>query len=141
MRSQKKGVNRREFLRNSTLAGLGVFLSDAAWCRSSHAASKERLTILSSVSLSSLQPYASSSSLEYAIWNHIAEPLVDVDYIKMDYVGVLAESWEFQGKQWVFNLKKNARFHDGSLFTAKDVIYSFQRILNDKKKPATLRSN
>jgi peptide/nickel transport system substrate-binding protein len=53
----------------------------------------------------------------------------------MDYVGVLAESWEFQGKQWVFNLKKNARFHDGSLFTAKDVIYSFQRILNDKKSP------
>lgn len=135
MASKKKGIHRREFLRNSTLAGLGVFLGGASWYPSSHAASKERLTILSSVSLSSLQPYVSSSSLEYAIWNHMAEPLVDVDYIKMDYVGVLAESWEFQGKQWIFNLKKNARFHDGSLFTAKDVIYSFQRILNDKKSP------
>jgi hypothetical protein len=92
MRSLNNRIHRREFLRNSTLAGLGVFLGGASWYRSSQAASKERLTILSSVSLSSLQPYASSSSLEYAIWNHMAEPLVDVDYIKMDYVGVLAES-------------------------------------------------
>jgi peptide/nickel transport system substrate-binding protein len=65
----------------------------------------------------------------------MAESLVEVDYIKMGYAGVLAESWEFQGKQWVFNLRKGVRFHDGSLFTAKDVIHSFQRILADKKSP------
>jgi peptide/nickel transport system substrate-binding protein len=135
MRSRNKGVNRREFLKGSTLAGLGALLSGASWYSSSLAASKERLTILSSISLSSLHPYAFSSSPEYGIWNHIAEPLVEVDYVKMDYVGVLAESWEFQGNKWVFNLKRGARFHDGSLFTAKDVIHSFQRILNDKKSP------
>ena len=104
MRSLNNRIHRREFLRNSTLAGVGMLLGGASWCRSSHAASKERLTILSSVSLSSLQPYSSSSSPEYGIWNHIAEPLVDVDYIKMDYVGLLAASWEFQGKQWRFKL-------------------------------------
>lgn len=135
MRSQNNGINRREFLKNSTLAGVGAFLSGASWYGWSEAASRERLTILSSISLSSLHPYASSSSPEYGIWNHIAEPLVEVDYVKMDYVGVLAESWQFQGKQWIFNLKKGARFHDGSLFTAKDVIHSFERILNDKKSP------
>ena len=47
------------------------------------------------------------------------EPLVDVDFAKRNYFGVLAESWEFQGKKWVFKLRKNVRFHDGSLFTAK----------------------
>jgi peptide/nickel transport system substrate-binding protein len=135
MGSQTKGIRRREFLRNSTVAGLGAFLGGASWPRSSHAASKERLTILSSVSLSSLNPYNFSSSPEYGIWNHMAESLVEVDYVKMGYAGVLAESWEFQGKQWVFHLRKGVRFHDGSLFTAKDVIHSFQRILADKKSP------
>jgi peptide/nickel transport system substrate-binding protein len=134
MHSDYDGMNRREFLRRSALAGLSVF-AGTTLPGVSYSASKDRLTILSSISLSSLQPYSYSSSPEYGIWNHIAEPLVDVDYVKMDYVGVLAESWEFQGKKWVFNLKKGARFHDGSLFTAKDVIHSFQRILSDKKSP------
>jgi ABC-type transport system substrate-binding protein len=110
MHSHNRGINRREFLKNSTLADLGVFVGGASWHGSSHAASRERLTILSSISLSSLHPYASSSSPEYGIWNHIAEPLVEVDYVKMDYVGVLGESWQFQGKQWIFNLKKGPAF-------------------------------
>ena len=63
----------------------------------------------------------------------MAEPLIEVDYVKLDYVGVLAESWEFEGRKWVFHLKKGVRFHDGSPFTAKDVIHSINRILNDKE--------
>ncbi|MGB7952232.1 MAG: ABC transporter substrate-binding protein [Candidatus Binatia bacterium] len=118
----------------TTLAGLGL-LANAALPKVGYSASADRLTILSSVSLSSLDPYAFSSSPEYGIWNHMAESLVEVDYVKMDYVGVLAESWEFQGKKWVFHLRKGARFHDGSPFTAKDVIYSYQRILDHKKSP------
>jgi peptide/nickel transport system substrate-binding protein len=46
---------------------------------------------------------------------------------------VLAESWEFQGTQWVFRLRKGVRFHDGTPFTAKDVIHSINRIKNDKQ--------
>jgi peptide/nickel transport system substrate-binding protein len=134
MHSDKDGINRRHFLKQSALAGLSLVAS-AALPKAVYSASKERLTILTSVSLSSLDPYAFSSSPEYGIWTHMAESLVDVDYTKMDYVGALAESWEFKGKQWVFNLRKNVRFHDGSPFTAKDVIYSYQRILNHKKSP------
>jgi len=135
MASHKKCLNRRDFLKHSAaLAGLSVWTA-ASWPKITYSASTERLTIFSSVSLSSLDPYAFSSSPEYGIWNHIAESLVEVDYVKMDYVGVLAESWEFQGKNWVFHLRKNARFHDGSPFTAKDVIHSYQTILNHKKSP------
>jgi peptide/nickel transport system substrate-binding protein len=134
MGSDKNGMNRRIFLQQTALTGLGL-MAGAALAKSAHSASADRLTILTSVSLSSLDPYAFSSSPEYGIWSHMAESLVEVDYVKMDYVGVLAESWEFQGKKWVFNLRKGVRFHDGSPFTAKDVIYSFQRILNHKKSP------
>jgi peptide/nickel transport system substrate-binding protein len=134
MRLEERGLNRRDFLRQTGLAGLGV-LASSAWPAVSYSASRARLTVLSSVSLSSLDPYAYSSAPEYGIWAHMAESLVDVDYTQMDYVGVLAESWEFKGKQWVFNLRKGVRFHDGSPFTAKDVIHSYQTILNHKKSP------
>ena len=45
---------------------------------------------------------------------------------------MLAESWQFQGKKWVFKLRKNVRFHDGTPFTAQDVIHSCNRIKDDK---------
>lgn len=134
MQSKGRKFNRREFLRAGALAGLGVW-AGTSWPRPVNAASKDRLTILSSISISSLDPYGFSSSPEYGIWNHMAESLLAVDYTKMDYVGVLAESWEFQGKRWVFNLRKGVRFHDGSPFTARDVIYSFERILQHKRSP------
>jgi peptide/nickel transport system substrate-binding protein len=134
MRSNHDGINRRDFLKQSALAGAG-FVTGAALPKVGYSASADRLTILTSVSLSSLDPYAFSSSPEYGIWTHMAESLVEVDYIKMGYVGVLAESWEFQGKRWVFNLRRGVRFHDGSPFTAKDAIYSYQRVLNHKKSP------
>jgi len=124
--------SRRNFLKQSALATLGVFLADHG-ARVSYAASKERITILSSISLDTLHPYAHSSSPQYGIWNNMLEPLVEVNYAKRDYFGVLAQSWEFQGKKWVFKLRKNVRFHDGAPFTAQDVIYSINRIKNDKQ--------
>ena len=132
MESKLKGTNRRDFLKQGTLAGLAAILGESL-LKTSYAASKERLTVLSSVSLDSLHPYAYTSSPQYGIWNHILEGLVEEDYEKMDYVGVLAESWEFQGKKWVFHLKKGVRFHNGSPFTAEDVVHSINRIKNDNK--------
>lgn len=132
MASRNDGFNRRDFLRRSALAGLGVWAA-SSWPKLGLAASRERLTILSSVSLDSLHPYAYTSSPQYGIWNHMLEGLVQEDYEKMDYVGVLAESWEFKGKQWEFNLKKGVTFHDGTPFTAKDVVYSINRIMKDPK--------
>jgi ABC-type transport system substrate-binding protein len=98
MRSNHDGINRRDFLKQSALAGMGL-VANASLPKVGYAASADRLTILTSVSLSSLDPYAFSSSPEYGIWNHMAESLIEVDYVKMDYAGVLAESWEFQGKK------------------------------------------
>lgn len=132
MASNNKGLKRRDFLKQGALAGLGAMLGNSI-VGTSYAASRERLTILSSIGLDTLHPYAHSSSPHYGIWNNMIEPLVEVDYAKREYFGVLAESWQFQGKRWVFRLRKNVRFHDGSLFTAKDVIYSINRIKNDKQ--------
>jgi peptide/nickel transport system substrate-binding protein len=132
MGSDEQNIHRRDFLKQSAFWGISVAFSGAV-VKASYAASKERLTILSSVSLDTLHPYAHSSSPQYGIWNNMLEPLVEVNYAKRDYFGVLAESWEFQGRKWVFKLRRNVRFHDGSPFTAQDVIYSINRMKNDKE--------
>lgn len=132
MRSNRVDVGRREFLKQSAAIGLGL-LTSSSYPRLSFAASKDRLTILNGISLDSLNPYAHSASPTYGIWQHLLEPLIDVDYARKEYYGVLAESWEFQGKRWVFHLKKGIRFHDGSPFTAKDVVYSINRVKTDKR--------
>ncbi|HSK28496.1 MAG TPA: ABC transporter substrate-binding protein, partial [Candidatus Limnocylindria bacterium] len=132
MSSQKQGATRRDFLKQGALGGLGVLLGNSI-VGVSYAASRERLTILSSVALDTLHPYAHSASPQYGIWHNMIEPLVEVNYAKRAYFGVLAESWEFQGKRWVFKLRKNVRLHDGSPLTAEDVIYSINIIKNDKQ--------
>jgi len=131
MKRTTNDLDRRRFLKYGALAGVGA-LASTAWPGSSWSASKERLTILSSISLDNLHPYAYSSGPQYGIWYNMIEPLIDVDFVKRSYFGVLAESWEFQGKKWIFKLRKNVRFHDGGRFSAADVIYSFNRVKNDK---------
>ena len=39
-----------------------------------------------------MHPYRHSSSPIYGNWQHIMEPLVEYDYKRKDYVGILAES-------------------------------------------------
>lgn len=45
----------------------------------------------------------------------------------------LAESWELNetATAWTFRLRKGVKFHDGSDFTAKDVIYTIKRHLDE----------
>lgn len=47
----------------------------------------------------------------------------------------LAESWESNtdGTEWTFHLRKGVKFHDGKELTAKDVVYTYKRLID----PAT----
>src|SRR5439155_255761 len=54
----------------------------------------------------------------------------DVD--KGQHVGLLVQRWEVRDpKNWIFYLRKNNRFHDGSPVTADDVVHSNWRTRND----------
>src|SRR6478672_7117339 len=94
MRIPETKSSRRDFLRNSAVLGLGSLVSPAlrgsAW-----ALSKDRVVIYQGVSLDSLHPYGYSGGGITGIWRHIIEPLIQMDYDRNEYVGVLAQSWEF----------------------------------------------
>ncbi len=49
----------------------------------------------------------------------------------------LAESWSASPDllEWTFHLRKGVTFHDGSPFTAADVVWTVERILNDNRSP------
>lgn len=60
------------------------------------------------------------------VWAQIYETLVRLDE-DLNLIPGLAESWEPQddGKVWLFHLKKDVQFHDGTPFTAEAVQYSY----------------
>jgi peptide/nickel transport system substrate-binding protein len=123
---------RRQFLRAGAALGVaGVSAMNST--RLARAASRNRVVVFQGVGLDSLHPYAYSGGGISGIWQHVIEPLVEMDFSRAEYVGVLAESWEFQGKKWVFHLRKKVRFHDGSPFTSKDVLFSIDRMVKDSK--------
>ena len=123
MRMKRMTIDRREFLKRGATLGVGTVIAPA-FLRCGWAASKDRVVIFQGVGLDSLHPYAYSGGGIVGIWLHMIEPLVQMDFGRNEYVGVLAESWEFQGKKWVFRLRKGIRFHTGSPFTSKDVVFS-----------------
>jgi peptide/nickel transport system substrate-binding protein len=124
-------MTRRVFLK-AAAAGIGS-LSAGAYAPGVRAASRSRVVVFQGVGLDSLHPYAYSGGGISGIWQHVIEPLIEMDFSRSEYRGVLAESWEFQGKKWLFRLRKNIRFHDGSRFTSKDVLFSIDRMINDRK--------
>lgn len=63
------------------------------------------------------------------------DTLVLWDLLKADEPATLmpglAESWEVDpenDKRWIFHLRKGVKFHDGSDFTADDVVWNFKKV-------------
>jgi peptide/nickel transport system substrate-binding protein len=133
MSGKRRNFSRRQFLQRSVTAG--ALLSLSPFGRSSFAQStaKNRVVVAHGVGVYSLNPYAVNTSPLQAVWGSVMEPLIDADYEKRGYHGVLAGSWQMKGTQLQFNLRKGVRFHDGTPFSAKDVIASFKRIMTDKQ--------
>ena len=131
MANKKSDISRRNFLKRSAALGVGA----AVWpglLRGASAASRDRVVIYHSSVADSIHPYNHSSSPIYGNWQHVIEPLIELDYDKKEYVGVLAESWEFQGKQWVFKLRQGVKFHNGAPLTSKDVAFSIEKMRDEK---------
>lgn len=90
-----------------------------------------------------IDPLLISSDGEVLIANHVYDYLVDVDYLS-NPVPRLATSWEVSddGLTYTFQLAEGVTWHDGSEFTANDVVWTFDRLRNTEGAPtADLYSN
>ncbi|HTP46355.1 MAG TPA: ABC transporter substrate-binding protein [Casimicrobiaceae bacterium] len=79
----------------------------------------------------SMDPHALNESLQLEITGNIYEPLVGRGK-KLELEPILATSWKQTAPTvWRFNLRPNVKFHDGTPFTADDVIFSYERAKAD----------
>src|SRR3954454_8215316 len=79
--------------------------------------------------VSSMDPYFLNETFLLGFMSNIYEPLVGRGK-KLELVPKLAESWsQTSPTLWRFKLRHNVKFHDGTPFTADDVVFSYQRVL------------
>ncbi|WP_027634039.1 ABC transporter substrate-binding protein [Clostridium hydrogeniformans] len=85
--------------------------------------------------LRTLDPVYAFQLGEVILYQSIYSTLVVQKYSPDVFPGI-AKSWylEEDNLTWIFKLRKNIKFHDGSVLKAKDVKFSFERVLNPKTK-------
>lgn len=77
-----------------------------------------------------LDPATSTIYTGAQVYDNIFSKLIDID-TDGSFVGILATEWNADDDTtWTFNLVDNATFHNGEAFTADDVKYTFDRILD-----------
>jgi peptide/nickel transport system substrate-binding protein len=92
-----------------------------------------RVTIGVTETIESQNPYADSVALGYAAWCEVLGCLVALVPGTSEFAPSLAASWTVEDPTtWVFHLRRDAKWHDGSPFTAADVLHSINRIATDR---------
>jgi peptide/nickel transport system substrate-binding protein len=84
-----------------------------------------------------MDPHYHNLSPNNSMLSHIFDSLVGQDE-RQRLTPDLAESWKaIDATTWEFKLRRNVRFHDGTPFTADDVIFSFERAPNVEGSPSS----
>lgn len=100
------------------------------------AAMAEELRIGTQLKLMTLDPHYADLNENNALLAHIYERLVRQDE-QLNPQPALAVSWKrLSPTRWEFKLRDGVRFHDGSAFSAKDVIYSIERVRDFLRPPS-----
>jgi peptide/nickel transport system substrate-binding protein len=114
------------FKRKAVLALIG-----SALAATSFVASAVTLRIGNQGDAQSLDPHSLNESLQLTVVGNVYEPLVTRDR-NYKLAPSLATDWKQTSPTvWRFNLRKGVEFHDGTPFTADDVIFSYERAKGD----------
>jgi peptide/nickel transport system substrate-binding protein len=87
--------------------------------------------------ISGLIPNVLTDSASFEVGSLIYSGLVTRDK-DLNIIGELAESWEFSQDclDLTFRLRRNVRWHDGRAFTADDVVFTYETMINPKTPTA-----
>lgn len=87
--------------------------------------------------LNSLDPYTLNETFSLGALGNVMEGLTKRDK-ELKIIPGLAERWEtVEPTRWRFHLRKNVKYHDGSPFTADDVVFSADRARRDGSQVKT----
>jgi peptide/nickel transport system substrate-binding protein len=80
-----------------------------------------------------LDPHKTSSYFSFQVLENVFDTLVMPDE-NLEMAPALAEDWQLSddGLEWTFTLREGVEFHDGTPFTSADVVYSYERIIDEE---------
>ena len=80
-----------------------------------------------------LDPHSTTAYPAFQVLENVYDTLVQPD-ANLDFEPALATEWEVSDDQltWTFTLREGVTFHDGSDFTAEDVVFSYNRIIDEE---------
>lgn len=99
----------------------------AALAASSVVANAQTIRVANQGDSLSMDPHSLNESLQLSVTGNVYEPLVGRNK-DLSLAPALATSWKQTSPTvWRFELRKGVQFHDGTPFTADDVVFSFAR--------------
>jgi peptide/nickel transport system substrate-binding protein len=80
-----------------------------------------------------LDPHVTTAYASFQVLENVYDTLVMPDE-NLEMQPALAESWTTSDDQltWTFKLREGVEFHNGDPFTADDVVYSYNRIIDEE---------
>src|SRR5438876_12010112 len=110
-------------------------LSLAALAFAAALAQAQTLTLGTKLELNTLDPHFFASFPTNSSMEYFFDKLVDYDE-RLQVKPMLATSWKLvDNLTWEFKLRKGVAFHDGTPFTADDVIFTIDRVPNVPNSP------
>jgi peptide/nickel transport system substrate-binding protein len=79
-----------------------------------------------------LDPHLTSAYASFQVLENVYDTLVQPD-AELQFEPALAEDWEESDDQltWTFTLREGVMFHNGRELTAEDVVFSYERIMDE----------
>ena len=127
-----KNMDRRTFMQ--TAAAAGVVAGSMGMRSIALASDGGTFTFGRTRETSHLDPHRSQLSSSWHIQHMVYDSLVTLDD-NFDVQPQLAESWEWQGNDLTFTIRKGVKFANGREMTMDDVVGSLNRALKSKGNP------
>lgn len=143
--SELRMLTRRDFLKFTGLFGAGVAASSSLLMPATSLLAQDDMSEAVVVYGATHEMESIDPAVGYTLWSryvtdNVYDSLFRFEGIPPQVVNHLAKSHEVSddGLEWIFHLEENVSFHDGTMLTASDVKYTFERMLAMGDSPSFL---